>query len=175
MRSDAPPAEISRWSSRFPRAPASAATSAGTSLRAVKLLPMKRALMALAPWSTRNGAVGAVPGAGWRAPPGRTMPPAGVAVIPSSPPRHMPVQLLRPCVVALAACAAALPAPAQRPGPRAENAPADSARAERVLRGLRPVVEAVGRPPTRWTLAERMAFYRVPGVSIAVVEGGRVS
>jgi CubicO group peptidase (beta-lactamase class C family) len=51
----------------------------------------------------------------------------------------------------------------------------DTARVARVVTGLRPLVEAVGRPPVRWTLAERMAHYKVPGVSIAVIEGGRVA
>src|SRR3982751_2309860 len=57
----------------------------------------------------------------------------------------------------------------------AASAPADTARIERVLRGLRPSVEVVGRPAAQWSLAERMANYKVPGVSIAVVEGGRIS
>jgi CubicO group peptidase (beta-lactamase class C family) len=46
---------------------------------------------------------------------------------------------------------------------------------ERVLSGLRPSIEVVGRPPVRWTIADRMAYYHVPGVSIAVIEDGRVS
>jgi CubicO group peptidase (beta-lactamase class C family) len=53
--------------------------------------------------------------------------------------------------------------------------PPDSARVARVLGGLRPTVEAVGRPPVRWTLAERMAHYRVPGASVAVIAGGRLA
>ncbi|MDI1451730.1 serine hydrolase domain-containing protein [Polyangium sp. 6x1] len=44
-----------------------------------------------------------------------------------------------------------------------------------VLRGLRPFVEIAGRPPVRWTLEERMAHHHVPGVSIAVIEGGRIA
>lgn len=44
-----------------------------------------------------------------------------------------------------------------------------------VLRGLRPFVEITGRPPVRWTLEERMAHHHVPGVSIAVIEGGRIA
>lgn len=48
-------------------------------------------------------------------------------------------------------------------------------RARRALRGLRPQVEVVGRPEVRWTLAERMAHYHVPAVSVAVIEGGRVA
>ncbi|UQA63379.1 serine hydrolase [Polyangium aurulentum] len=44
-----------------------------------------------------------------------------------------------------------------------------------MLRGLRPYVEIVGRPPVRWTLEERMAHHHVPGISIAVIEGGRIA
>ncbi|MDC3954364.1 serine hydrolase [Polyangium jinanense] len=44
-----------------------------------------------------------------------------------------------------------------------------------MLRGLRPHVEIVGRPPVRWTLEERMAHHHVPGISIAVIEGGRIA
>jgi CubicO group peptidase (beta-lactamase class C family) len=69
--------------------------------------------------------------------------------------------------VALTPLAGAVPAGAQQP--------AADARAERVLGGLRPPVEAVGRPEVRWALAERMAHYKVPGVSLAVIEGGRVA
>jgi CubicO group peptidase (beta-lactamase class C family) len=43
-----------------------------------------------------------------------------------------------------------------------------------VERGLRPFAEAEGRPQT-WTLAERMAEHKVPGVSLAVIDGGRVA
>ena len=46
-------------------------------------------------------------------------------------------------------------------------------RVDRVLNGLRPKVEAEG-VPVRWSLAERMAAYKVPGVSIAIIDGGRV-
>jgi CubicO group peptidase (beta-lactamase class C family) len=54
-------------------------------------------------------------------------------------------------------------------------APADSAaRIARVLSGLRPRVAVKGAPPVRWTLAAEMAAHHVPGVSIAVVDGGRI-
>jgi len=43
----------------------------------------------------------------------------------------------------------------------------------RVETGLLPVVRLAGED-RRWTLAERMAHYRVPGVSIAVMNGGRI-
>jgi CubicO group peptidase (beta-lactamase class C family) len=47
--------------------------------------------------------------------------------------------------------------------------------ADRVLAGLRPKVAIAGRPPTRWSLAERMQNYHVPGVSIAVIAGGKIA
>lgn len=43
-----------------------------------------------------------------------------------------------------------------------------------VIEGLRPETETAGQPPVRWTLAERMAHYNVPGVSIAVIDGGKI-
>lgn len=46
-------------------------------------------------------------------------------------------------------------------------------RVERVLNGLRPRMEVVGAP-VRWSLQERMAEYKVPAVSISIVDGGRV-
>jgi CubicO group peptidase (beta-lactamase class C family) len=49
------------------------------------------------------------------------------------------------------------------------------ARIARVLAGLRPAIEVKGDPPVRWTLAERMAFYKIPGVSVAVVDGGKIA
>lgn len=68
--------------------------------------------------------------------------------------------------VALLAAAGTLPAQSTAP---------DTGRVARVLGGLRPPVELSGRPATRWSVAERLANYRVPGVSIAVIEGGRVA
>src|SRR3546814_511057 len=41
--------------------------------------------------------------------------------------------------------------------------------------GLRPGVHVHGQPQVRWTLAERMAHYKVPGVSIAVIRDGRIA
>ena len=52
--------------------------------------------------------------------------------------------------------------------------PASGAGSERVVTSLRPAVEVSGRLPVRWTLAERMSRYGVPGVSIAVVDNGRI-
>ena len=72
-------------------------------------------------------------------------------------------------VTVLAACSQR----ADTPSPL--TAAVDTERIERVLGGLRGPVEVVGRPPVRWTLAERMAHHKVPGVSIAIIEGGRVA
>ena len=79
----------------------------------------------------------------------------------------------------LSACAQhALPPPAAT---STESSAADPTSAVQephiasVLRGLRPFVEIAGRPPVRWTLEERMAHHHVPGVSIAVIEGGRIA
>ncbi len=43
-----------------------------------------------------------------------------------------------------------------------------------VLSGLRAPAVVKGRAPTTWTLAERMAHYKLPGISIAVVDSGRI-
>lgn len=58
-------------------------------------------------------------------------------------------------------------------GARGQAAADVASRAARVLNGLRPRVEVAGAP-TRWSLAERMAEYKAPAVSIAIVDGGRV-
>jgi len=44
----------------------------------------------------------------------------------------------------------------------------------RVTSGLRPATVVKGRAEETFTLAERMARYHVPGVSIAVADGGRI-
>ena len=65
--------------------------------------------------------------------------------------------------------------------PRTDSAAArsatsnDTTRITRVLGGLRPPVEIQGKPAQRWTLADRMKEHKVPGVSIAVIEGGRIA
>jgi CubicO group peptidase (beta-lactamase class C family) len=62
----------------------------------------------------------------------------------------------------------------QAPSSVRPQAAADIAsRVARVVNGLRPRVEVVGAP-MRWSLAVRMAEYKAPAVSIAIVEGGRV-
>lgn len=50
----------------------------------------------------------------------------------------------------------------------------DAARVEKVLSSLAPAVDVEGRTPVRWTLDDTMAKYQVPGVSIAVVDRGRI-
>lgn len=45
----------------------------------------------------------------------------------------------------------------------------------KVEAGLSPVVWASGAPAPVWSLAERMAFYKIPGVSIAVIKDGRIA
>jgi CubicO group peptidase (beta-lactamase class C family) len=90
----------------------------------------------------------------------------------------MPVTWTRSiALAALAACTSHAETPRTDTTASATRAAAaeDSARIGRVLRGLRPPVEVEGRPAARWTLAERMTHHKVPGVSIAVIEGGRVA
>jgi CubicO group peptidase (beta-lactamase class C family) len=40
---------------------------------------------------------------------------------------------------------------------------------------LRPAVQLAGEPPLRFTLEERMAHHRVPGVSVAVLDDGEIA
>jgi CubicO group peptidase (beta-lactamase class C family) len=54
------------------------------------------------------------------------------------------------------------------------DAPPDTAAVSRALAGLRPAIEVEGRAPIRWSVAERLAHHRIPGVSIAVIDAGRV-
>ena len=72
-----------------------------------------------------------------------------------------------PLLLVLAACAAA---------PPSKKAPADDrARLAALEHGLRPMVLAPGQAPPQWTIAERMAHYKVPGVAIAIVRDGKVA
>lgn len=45
---------------------------------------------------------------------------------------------------------------------------------ERVVAGLRPPIALVNSAAVKYTLAERLAHYKVPGISIAVVDSGRL-
>lgn len=73
--------------------------------------------------------------------------------------RRSPLPLL---VLVAAACA---PAEAPDPGPTPEE----------IAAGLQPAVQIEGEAPLAYALAERMAHYDVPGVSVAVMDGGRVA
>jgi CubicO group peptidase (beta-lactamase class C family) len=64
-------------------------------------------------------------------------------------------------VCALAACA--------NPQPTADG------RIAAVIDSLRPPIAVQGEPQRRWTLAERMRHYHVPGVSIALIDSGRIA
>jgi len=59
-------------------------------------------------------------------------------------------------------------------GPDASTRAADEAVA-RVTEALRPGTVVKGRPERTMALADRMAHYKVPGVSIAVVDSGRIA
>jgi CubicO group peptidase (beta-lactamase class C family) len=45
----------------------------------------------------------------------------------------------------------------------------------RIEHGLLPSVLVKGEPPPRMNLVDRMSFYKVPGVSIAVIDHGRIA
>lgn len=62
------------------------------------------------------------------------------------------------------------------PALAAEPSSPDAAeRISRVEQGLSTRVVVKGAPDRKMTLADRMAFHQVPGVSIAVVDGGRIA
>ncbi|MEP7383598.1 MAG: serine hydrolase domain-containing protein [Gemmatimonadota bacterium] len=65
----------------------------------------------------------------------------------------------------LAACA---------PAVESNDQPVDDPAIARVLSTLRPGIVVKGADSVSYTLADRMAHYRVPGVSIAVVDSGRI-
>jgi len=65
--------------------------------------------------------------------------------------------------------------PANDDPPPTAVSPADEARIRRVESGMQPKAEAQSEAAATATIAERMRFYKVPGVSIAVIEDGRVA
>ncbi|UXI70227.1 serine hydrolase domain-containing protein [Tahibacter amnicola] len=67
---------------------------------------------------------------------------------------------------AVSACAAAPPKPVRVD---------DRARIAAMENGLRPMVLEPGQEPPRWTLAERMAHHKVPGLAIAILRNGEVA
>jgi CubicO group peptidase (beta-lactamase class C family) len=48
-------------------------------------------------------------------------------------------------------------------------------RITRIEQGLLPAVRVTNAPPVKYSLAERMAYYNVPAMSVAFVENGRVT
>src|SRR5689334_3023568 len=73
------------------------------------------------------------------------------------------------------ASAAALCHAAQAPASGSVSAPASNdPRGAAVTSGLRPHFVARGTTGATFSLSERMAYYFVPGVSIAVVDGGKL-
>src|SRR5690606_31777258 len=74
--------------------------------------------------------------------------------------------------LALAACSPTLRAP-QAAEPRAPVPTPDGRMA--VERGLIPAVLLAGRPAPSWSIEDRMARYRVPGLSIAMIDGGELA
>ena len=55
------------------------------------------------------------------------------------------------------------------------SAPNDEERIARIEHGLLPAVLVKGEPPPSMNLVDRMSFYKVPGVSIAVIDQGRMA
>ena len=51
----------------------------------------------------------------------------------------------------------------------------DSSGISRVIQGLRSNVQVSSRPVRTWSLIERMAQYKTPGVSVAVISDGRIA
>ena len=64
--------------------------------------------------------------------------------------------------------------PAVAASSSAAASPSVEERIRRVEAGLLAAVTIKGAPPSAMALAERMKFYRIPGVSVAVVNDGRV-
>lgn len=76
------------------------------------------------------------------------------------------MRLLTPALlIAVVACSPAAPPAA---------APNDSAVIARVTSSLRPGLALKGAAPVKYSLAERMQKYKVPGLSVAVVDSGRI-
>ena len=63
------------------------------------------------------------------------------------------------------------------PGPKARSLSAQEAdlRVARVENGLARAIQVRGRSPERFSIQERMSFYRVPGVSVAVLDEGHIA
>jgi CubicO group peptidase (beta-lactamase class C family) len=59
--------------------------------------------------------------------------------------------------------------------PQIRQQEAEEARIEHVASGLRPPIAIKGQPTVSWTLSEKMGEYHVPGISIAVIDNGRIA
>jgi CubicO group peptidase (beta-lactamase class C family) len=77
--------------------------------------------------------------------------------------------------VAFALALLALPACASVPITDPAVRDSDLERSAKVTESLRPVAQIKGAQPQRHGIADRMAYYRTPGVSIAVVDGGKLA
>jgi CubicO group peptidase (beta-lactamase class C family) len=60
---------------------------------------------------------------------------------------------------------------AASPAPARDN----TAAILRIEQGLRPLAIMDGQPQPKWNIIERMQHYKVPGVSVAVISGGKVA
>ena len=80
--------------------------------------------------------------------------------------------MIRPLPCVLLAAALLLPAWGCA-SPEAEAPPAPTP--EEVAAGLRPVIQLEGAPEAVYDLEDRMAYYQVPGVSVAVLDGGEIA
>ena len=59
--------------------------------------------------------------------------------------------------------------------PQISQQGAEEVRIERVLSGLRPPIAIKGQPPARWMLTEEMIQSHLPGLSIAVIDDGKIA
>lgn len=85
------------------------------------------------------------------------------------------LQTIVVCLVLVVACLC-FSAGAQSAKEKQKSPPESdlAARIERVENGLLPPAVLKGEAPARMSLADRMKFYKTPGVSIAVINGGRI-
>jgi CubicO group peptidase (beta-lactamase class C family) len=70
-------------------------------------------------------------------------------------------------------CAPVVAGPPSAPG--GSPAVPVAERVARVEHGLAPPVVIKGEAAPSWTIAERLAFWKVPGISVAVIDGGRIA
>ena len=90
-------------------------------------------------------------------------------MISAHPKVDFPIPFIVSLRLLLAVLAAAAPLCAGGEGPRPEGAAPDAVESRLCLRRV-----VAGDPGAGMALVERMAHYRVPGVAIAVIDGGRI-